>query len=275
MRRAGSSRRGAILPPQGSASVNPYPWSINFYGYRWYDPLTGRWLSRDPIGEAGGENLYGFVRNDGIDIRDFLGLSAVVVPEGYEPGSFADMVSKDLELNRKDREDSLEKLAELHRLPENSRGIGTCNDCDSQTIRIGKDELKKSFNSFADSKPPEVVGRGARWGFFKSRIIFWRDGSCYNVNKALLDHFRKNMPECWSCQLVHGYLSARRTGPDHWWVECAAYNKDETTAEVIAFDWWRDDAIPAEDPSVNRNLRPYFDETGTLAQERATWPIGD
>ena len=29
------------------------------YGYRYYDPVTGRWLSRDPIGEEGGANLYG------------------------------------------------------------------------------------------------------------------------------------------------------------------------------------------------------------------------
>ncbi|MBN8456502.1 MAG: hypothetical protein J0M04_01460 [Verrucomicrobia bacterium] len=46
-----------------------------YYGYRWYDPLTGRWPSRDPIGEEGGVNLYGFVRNDGVDGADFLGLA--------------------------------------------------------------------------------------------------------------------------------------------------------------------------------------------------------
>ena len=31
------------------------------YGYRYYDPVTGRWPSRDPIEEDGGINLYGFV----------------------------------------------------------------------------------------------------------------------------------------------------------------------------------------------------------------------
>jgi RHS repeat-associated protein len=47
---------------------------INIYGYRWYDPITGRWPSRDPIGERGGVNLYGFVGNDGINRWDSLGL---------------------------------------------------------------------------------------------------------------------------------------------------------------------------------------------------------
>jgi RHS repeat-associated protein len=43
------------------------------YGYRYYDPLTGRWPSRDPIEEEGGINLYGFVGNDGVNRWDVLG----------------------------------------------------------------------------------------------------------------------------------------------------------------------------------------------------------
>ena len=46
---------------------------VFFYGHRYYDPVTGRWPSRDPIGERGGVNLYGFVGNDGVDFWDFLG----------------------------------------------------------------------------------------------------------------------------------------------------------------------------------------------------------
>ena len=43
------------------------------YQYRHYDPVTGRWPSRDPIEESGGFNLYGFVGNDGVSKIDFLG----------------------------------------------------------------------------------------------------------------------------------------------------------------------------------------------------------
>lgn len=47
---------------------------LYYYGYRFYDPLTGRWPSRDPIEEEGGVNLYGFVGNNGLNKWDFLGM---------------------------------------------------------------------------------------------------------------------------------------------------------------------------------------------------------
>jgi RHS repeat-associated protein len=49
------------------------------FGYRFYDPATQRWLNRDPIGEEGGVNLYGYVENDPINFIDPLGLSSIHV----------------------------------------------------------------------------------------------------------------------------------------------------------------------------------------------------
>jgi RHS repeat-associated protein len=45
-----------------------------YYGHRYYTATTGRWLSKDPTGEVGGQNLYGFVRNNPIWRYDRLGL---------------------------------------------------------------------------------------------------------------------------------------------------------------------------------------------------------
>jgi len=42
--------------------------------FRAYDPRTGRWLSRDPIGMRGGINLYAYVGNSPIRFVDRLGL---------------------------------------------------------------------------------------------------------------------------------------------------------------------------------------------------------
>lgn len=61
----------AVFRPQRPGSAP----GLNIYGYRYYDPETGRWPSRDPIEERGGVNLYGFVGNEGIRYCDILGLS--------------------------------------------------------------------------------------------------------------------------------------------------------------------------------------------------------
>lgn len=40
----------------------------------YYNPSAGRWLNRDPIAEAGGKNLYSFVKNDSVQHADLVGL---------------------------------------------------------------------------------------------------------------------------------------------------------------------------------------------------------
>jgi|GEM_PF-2803530 len=52
-----------------------------YHGYRWFDPVTGKWPSRDPIGESVGANLYGFIGNDGLTRVDNLGLQGVPTKE--------------------------------------------------------------------------------------------------------------------------------------------------------------------------------------------------
>ncbi len=48
--------------------------TLSLTWYRPYDASVGRWLSRDPIGEREGLNLYAYVRNDPLNRRDPLGL---------------------------------------------------------------------------------------------------------------------------------------------------------------------------------------------------------
>ena len=45
-----------------------------YYGGRYYAPALGRWLTRDPLEEEGGLNLYGFCGNKGLNAVDPFGL---------------------------------------------------------------------------------------------------------------------------------------------------------------------------------------------------------
>jgi len=89
------------------AKVNPFRFSTKYqdeetglvyYGYRYYDPGTGRWPNRDPLGELGfetlrrgkpnllgdGPNLYTFVQNDPVDRTDSLGLAMTSIDAAME-----------------------------------------------------------------------------------------------------------------------------------------------------------------------------------------------
>jgi RHS repeat-associated protein len=53
--------------------------------YRQYDPSIARWLSRDPIGEQGGLNLYAYVGNEPTGYIDPKGLEGTPVDFPIHP----------------------------------------------------------------------------------------------------------------------------------------------------------------------------------------------
>jgi RHS repeat-associated protein len=87
---------GRIVSKSGAyADANAFRFSSEFhdtetnlvyYNYRYYSPDLGRWTKRDPIGENGGVNLYGFVNNRlGLtDIQGLLPSDAInIIKEDY------------------------------------------------------------------------------------------------------------------------------------------------------------------------------------------------
>ncbi len=81
---------GGLLTATGTAATgNPFRFSTKYrdnetgcyyYGYRYLRTKHGRWLSRDPIGEDGGENLYASMMNGPTMTFDPMGRSCCCCP---------------------------------------------------------------------------------------------------------------------------------------------------------------------------------------------------
>jgi RHS repeat-associated protein len=67
-RRAGEHWQGTLLNEKRDAS------GLLYRRNRYYDPATGRFTQEDPIGLAGGVNLYGFANGDPVSYSDPYGL---------------------------------------------------------------------------------------------------------------------------------------------------------------------------------------------------------
>jgi RHS repeat-associated protein len=73
----GGSHAGSITASrtfENSRGESPQVPSLSFYRNRYYDQQTGRWTQEDPIGIAGGVNLYGYVGNNPVAYTDPFGL---------------------------------------------------------------------------------------------------------------------------------------------------------------------------------------------------------
>ena len=80
-----ASTRSTSVTAYDLRTYNPFRFSseyaddtlgLVYYNYRHYNPLDGRWTSRDPIGEEGGLNVYIYVNRNPLAYIDTLGLFA-------------------------------------------------------------------------------------------------------------------------------------------------------------------------------------------------------
>ena len=174
------------------AQVNPFVASTKFcdwetgllyYGYRFYDPSTGRWLNRDPLAELGfellrsgdsdvfgdGPNLYHFVGNNPINRTDPLGL---LTQEQIEE------IKKEIELIQRMR-DLANKMIENYK------------NCKPQCIGVSSvvahycncyRDYGKDCNSFADCICIQLVDDKA----CKKRAV-----KACNIAKQILDAYAK------------------------------------------------------------------------------------
>jgi RHS repeat-associated protein len=67
----------AVFPFRYSTKYTDPESGFPYYGYRYLSPSLSRWLNRDPVDEQGGVMVYGFVKNNPVNLVDKYGLYAV------------------------------------------------------------------------------------------------------------------------------------------------------------------------------------------------------
>jgi hypothetical protein len=145
--------------------------ALPFPSHAFYNPTTGRWLSRDPIAETGGKNLYGFVRNDCVNRLDRSGLI--------------------------DENSTVEEIeAEIRSLIEDARGMGWT---------VGPDMLQNYLVGGGD----QVLSSGWLRGFDKVRGAERKNqerfqGSLENMAKGLKCDETKAFHDYWDAQISYG-----------------------------------------------------------------------
>ena len=134
---------------------------VAYYTYRYYEPLTGSWLSRDPIGERGGLNLYGFVSNDGLNRWDLLGRQPALPPGWHGPGSDYDPSSNPFgdpyPLTFSAQELGLKlDVSNVNIVQEKAQRLGVCGLKEGETLDLPSTQvLMMGTEGFAG---PMVVG---------------------------------------------------------------------------------------------------------------------
>ncbi|MDP3694569.1 MAG: RHS repeat-associated core domain-containing protein, partial [Desulfocapsaceae bacterium] len=73
------SNPGFDLPVGFAGGIDDRKSGLVRFGFRDYDALAGRWTAKDPIGFAGGINLFNYVQNNPINVIDPWGTYDVSV----------------------------------------------------------------------------------------------------------------------------------------------------------------------------------------------------
>lgn len=157
---------GTAQPIQWSSEFYDSELGMVYYNYRHYNPLDGRWISRDSLMEKGGINLYGFVEGKvpyTTDYRGNTGFTDVFPPDGppyFNPGEVDEWlglpVTIDISLNN-DKIDHILQKAVTRAASKLTVTYGTKKFCEltSEAVTQELEKIMKESN-FMDNNLAEI-----------------------------------------------------------------------------------------------------------------------
>ena len=162
---------------------------VNFR-MRWYDPTTGRWLSKDPIGLGGGLNLYMFCGEDSVNNQDPLGLAFIarrpLATDGSKMQTVANAFSGwnlpgDLVLNH--AEIFFEDAKKPRHIGYGPRGV--CEDKSPYPYR------RDGRNDYDDDIMRKAVANVASNGKWSGENYDWLLHNCQDFVSEVIDEYNR------------------------------------------------------------------------------------
>jgi RHS repeat-associated protein len=203
----GTSTHSSPPPVRFSSKYTDAETGLVYYGYRSYSPQLGRWISRDPIEERGGTNLYGMVGNDAVNRTDYLGLADPArAPRNSQCCTQAERDKGEAQL--KEIYSKIKAEADKNNVPTNGTGKGNCScyNLNSPTFGDLTRDTPKCWTCVLEhrQRTVAVLWTADHWavvcqsykedGSIDKKVTFdlWNDA---NSNKPPEDGFYKRYPD--------------------------------------------------------------------------------
>jgi RHS repeat-associated protein len=202
-----------------------------YYTHRYYDAANGRWLSRDPIEEEGGINLYGMVKNNSVNRWDYLGQWE---GSGMAPPSIM-----------------FEEITEVIGRPmhADSDVFAVCN-CTSEKIEEAEKKLRAEYRKVR----AQLIGNG---------VSNSSGNSCRQCAEEVLNILE--VPQCFQCVAEHRYAESfgwrwLNQFRGHGWgshatVICTAYDLNGKAVKALGFDYFS--SPDSDDPMTEDQFRDF------------------
>ena len=133
---------------------------LGYWGYRYYSPRLGRWISRDPIGEMSGVNLFAYALNSPFSLVDPIGLSVVGLCECADLIEEAGISSWSAEYVQEYAGESLYRFS--------TRNSTYDAYLESDTMRLGTDTAREIVHRMLLSPHDFWVEDGKKSSWFKN-----------------------------------------------------------------------------------------------------------
>jgi len=122
---------------------------LYYFGHRYYDPITGQWLSRELLGESESINLYVYAGNDPINHVDVQGLykRALNVPTTDEIETLLSITRAAIEERKTELAEAHVQIAHAPRITSTITGRSHAAD---PSLRNRPGEIERQINKLTD-----------------------------------------------------------------------------------------------------------------------------